>query len=85
MNIYVCDEVKYLSKELVNRGYKLINKNDNIKCDAIICDLKNTSLMNLMKMNNNIKTEGSLIIDSSSKTIDEIEYIISSRAYSRII
>ncbi len=39
--------------------------------------------MNL-NMQNNIKREGTLIIDSGSKTIDEIEYILCNRVYSSI-
>jgi hypothetical protein len=35
-------------------------------------------------MQNNIRREGTLIIDSGSKTIDEIEYILSNRVYSAI-
>ena len=39
--------------------------------------------MNL-NMQNNIRREGTLVIDSGSRTIDEIEYILCNRVYSLI-
>ncbi|MBU3110498.1 YkuS family protein [Clostridium lacusfryxellense] len=84
MVICVSEELSYLQDELTKRGYTVINNRDNnVSCDAIICNLKNGGLMNL-NMQNNIKREGTLIIDIGSKTIEEIEYILTTRVYSSI-
>ena len=84
MVICISQELHYLQEELVKRGYTVINNRDNnTNCDVIICDLKDGGLINL-NMQNNIKREGTLIIDSGSKTIEEIEYILCNRVYSLI-
>ena len=84
MVICVSQELEYIQDELVKRGYTVINNRDNnTSCEAIICNLKDGGLTNL-NMQNNIKREGTLIIDSGSKTIDEIEYILSNRVYTSI-
>ena len=85
MVICVSHELEYIQDELIKRGYTVINNRDNnTSCEAIICNLKNGGLANLNKQNN-IKREGTLIIDSGSKSIDEIEYILSNRVYTTII
>ena len=85
MVICVSQELEYIQDELIKRGYTVINNRDNnTSCEAIICNLKNGGLANLNKQNN-IKREGTLIIDSGSKSIDEIEYILSNRVYTTII
>ena len=83
MVICISQELKYLEEELTKRGYTVINNTDSTRCDAIICNLKEGGLINL-NMQNNIKREGTLIVDSGCKTIDEIEYILSTRVYSSI-
>ncbi|MCM8711937.1 YkuS family protein [Clostridium sp. SYSU_GA19001] len=82
MNICVSDDLGYIKEELVNRGYNVIN-NANSSIDVIICDIKNGGLMNL-NVQSSVKREGTLIIDSGSKSIDEIEYIINNRVYSSL-
>lgn len=82
MVICISQELEYLQTELTKRGYTVINNRDNnIYCDAIICKLKDGGLVSL-NMQNNIKSEGTLIIDSGSKSIDEIEYILCNRVNS---
>jgi hypothetical protein len=84
MVICVSQELEYIQEELVKRGYTIINNRDNnISCEAIICNLKDGGLVNL-NMQNNIKREGTLIIDSGSKSIDEIEYILCNRVCNSI-
>jgi hypothetical protein len=84
MIICISQELEYLQKELVKKGYTVINNRDNNNfCDAIICNLKEGGLVSL-NMQNNIRREGTLIIDSGSKTADEIEYILTNRVYSTI-
>ena len=84
MVICISEELEYLQDELIKRGYTVINNRDNnTYCDAIICKLKDGGLINL-NMQNNIRREGTLIIDSGSKSIDEIEYILCNRVYSSI-
>ena len=82
MIICVSKELKNLKEELISRGYTVIESN-NVPCDVIICDLKNEGLANI-NTQNNLKREGTLIIDSGSKNIDEIEYILNNRTYSAL-
>jgi len=84
MVICISKELEYLQEELVKRGYTVVNNRDNnTYCDVIICRLKEGGLLNL-NMQSNIQREGTLIIDSGSKTIDEIEYILCNRVSSLI-
>lgn len=84
MLICVSHDLECLQTELTKRGYIVVNNIDNtIHCDAIICNLKEGGLKNLITQSN-IKREGTLIIDIGSRSIDEIEYILSTRVYSSI-
>lgn len=83
MKICVANDLQYIREELKKRGYDIANEQNNTLCDAIICNLKNGGLTNL-NMNNSIRREGTLIIDSGSKTIEEIEYILNNRVYSNL-
>jgi len=84
MVICISKELGILQDELIKKGHTVINnRENNICCDAIICNLKDGGIISL-NMQNNIRREGTLIIDSGSKTIDEIEYILSNRVYSAI-
>jgi len=84
MVICISKELHYMQEELVKRGYTVINNRDNnTSCDVIICNLKDGGLINL-NMQNNIRSEGTLIIDSGSRTIDEIENIMCNRVDSLI-
>ncbi|WP_102399240.1 YkuS family protein [Haloimpatiens massiliensis] len=82
MIIFVPSDMQYISNELKNRGYQVTNDKEKA-CDIIICDLKNHGLMDT-NLENNLKAEGTLIIDSGRKTIDEIDRIIFNRVYSSI-
>jgi hypothetical protein len=84
MVICISQELVILQNELIKRGHTVINnRENNVSCDAIICNLKDGGLIKL-NMQNNIRREGTLIIDSGSKNIDEIEYILSNRVYSTV-
>lgn len=83
MLIYVSNDLLYIREELIKRGYSVIDKKTYSPCDAIICDLKNGGLLSI-NLQSNVKTDGTLIIDSGSKTIDEIENIINNRVYSAL-
>ena len=82
MNLYVCEGLEYLKSQLEERGYNT-NLNDNDHYDAIICNIKDIDLASL-NIINNIKHEGTLIIDAGSKSIDDIEYILYNRSYSSL-
>lgn len=82
MVIYVSDELENVKTELLKRGYNIVS-NNNMPCDVIICNLKNGGLTNL-NFQSNARREGTLIIDSGSKTIDQIEYILNNRVYSSL-
>lgn len=84
MIINVSNELSNLKEELTKRGYNVVSNENSMPCDAIICNLKNGGLMNLT-MQNNIRSEGTLIIDSGSKTIEEIEYILNNRVYTSLL
>lgn len=84
MNVCISDELENLKIELINRGYNVLSYNTNIPCEAIICNLKNGGFVN-MPMQSTLRTEGTLIIDSGSKSIDEIEYILNNRVYTSLI
>ena len=84
MTICVSEELEYIREELGKRGYTIVKSADNVICDAIICNLKNGGLIN-SNVQNNIKRDGTLIIDSGCKTIDEIEYILNNRVYSALL
>jgi hypothetical protein len=79
MNIYISEDLLYMKEKLINKGYTVIEDN-NVQCDAIICDLKNCDLMKL-NVQNNLKREGTLVIDCGSKSIEDIDYILSNRVY----
>jgi hypothetical protein len=80
MTICVSDELSYIKEELINRGYNIVSTT-SAPCEVIICNLKNGGLINL-NVQSNFRREGTLIIDSGSKSIDEIEYILNNRVYS---
>ena len=82
MRIYVSSELEDIKKEMKNRGYIIIEDNTT-QCDAIICDLKNCDLVK-MNMSTSIKKEGTLIIDSGSKSVDYIDYILNNKVYSSL-
>jgi len=84
MIICVASELEYVKEELEKRGYTVVSKLSEKPCNAIICNLKNNGLINY-NLQNSMKTEGTLIIDSGCKTIDEIEYILNNRVYSSLL
>lgn len=83
MKIFVSEELRYIKQELRKRGYNVIDEIRNKECDVIICNLKNGGLIN-SNIYNSVKEEGMLIIDSGSKSIEEIECILNNRSYNRL-
>lgn len=76
MKIYLTPELNYLKDDLETLGHTVVNSNiKNI--EAVICDLKNQQnkeediLNNIYYRNNDI-----LVIDSGSKSINDIENIL---------
>ncbi len=82
MNLYVCEGLENLKTQLEERGYNT-NIYGSQQYDAIICNIKDVDLASLSIINN-IKHEGTLIIDAGSKSIEDIEYILYNRAYSSL-
>lgn len=80
MKIYVSKELAEIKMELRERGYEIIEEESDSPCDAIICNLKRGGLKSL-NMKTNIKSEGTLIIDSGKKTVEELENIINNKVY----
>lgn len=82
MNIYISEDLPNMKEKLIDKGYTIIEDN-NVPCDAIICDLKNCDLLKL-NVQNNLKREGTLVIDCGSKSIEDIDYILSNRVYASL-
>ena len=82
MKIYVSEENGRLKKELKDKGYILVD--NNTPCDAIICDLKNTGLTKILR-STTPEENGTLIIDSGSKSLEDIEDILINRSYGHLI
>ena len=82
MRIYISNELEEIKREMELRGYYIVEDNTT-QCDAIICNLKNCDLLK-MNMTNSLKKEGTLIIDSGCKSIDDIDYILNNKAYSSL-
>jgi hypothetical protein len=80
MNVYVSTDLHYIKEQLRSRGYNVV-EDGSVPCDAIICNLKNCDL-NSFNVQASLKREGTLIIDSGSKTIGDIDYILNNRVYS---
>lgn len=83
MNVYVSSGLDNIKENLRVKGYKILNSISDDQCDAIICNLKNGGLVDIQK-DNCLKKEGTLIIDSGSRSADEIESILINRSYSSI-
>ena len=81
MIIFVSSELETLKIELELKGYTVITNACDTQCDAIICDLKNRGLEKL-NLTNSLKREGTVIIDSGFKNINEIENILNNRVFS---
>lgn len=76
MKIYLTPELNYLKDDLETLGHTVVNSNIR-NIEAVICDLKNQQnrevdiLNNIYNRNNDI-----LVIDSGSKSINDIENIL---------
>lgn len=79
MLISVSKELVELKKGLQKRGYIIADENNKMPCDAIICNIKENEAASLIKKYN-IRPQGVLIIDSSCKTVEDIEVILNNKA-----
>ncbi|SFB32119.1 YkuS family protein [Clostridium frigidicarnis] len=76
MKIYLTPKLNYLKDDLETLGHTVVNSNIR-NIEAVICDLKNQKnreediLNNIYNRNNDI-----LVIDSGSKSINDIENIL---------
>ncbi|NMM62044.1 hypothetical protein HBE96_04925 [Clostridium sp. P21] len=84
MKIFISQELMHIRQELKKRGYEIIDKPENQMYDVIICNLKNGGLIS-PNINSSIEREGTLIIDSGSKSIEEIECILNNRSCSTLL
>lgn len=76
MKIYITENLSYLRQGLSDRGFEIIN-NSQDGYDAAICNLKDINLTELNYKNN--RADGTLIIDSGSKNINDIENILTNK------
>ncbi|WP_027633294.1 YkuS family protein [Clostridium hydrogeniformans] len=78
MKIYVDSSLSSLKIYLKQRGYSL---QDEIYSDteAIVCDLKNDNSCSLDYVKALSNDKGPLIIDSGSKSDEDIDYILKTR------
>ncbi len=84
MKVFVSKEFENLKNELLNLGYEVVDENSSQCCDAIICNLKSGGLKQY-NMTQNIRPEGTLIIDLGNKSLDDLEYILNNRVYSSLL
>lgn len=73
MKLYISTELSGLREQLGTRGFEIVD-NSQDDYDAAICNLKEINLSELNFKNN--KYDCTLIIDSGSKNIDDIENIL---------
>ncbi|HEY5562235.1 MAG TPA: hypothetical protein VIK72_10865 [Clostridiaceae bacterium] len=83
MLIYISEELVTIRDELLVKGYKLLESEKEEYCDVIILNIKETMLKTTGL--NNIKRDGTIFIDSGSKSIEDIEGIMNNRGYSNIL
>lgn len=76
MKIYITENLSDLREQLFNRGFEIVN-NSQEGYDAVICNLKDINFTELNYKNN--KVDGTLIIDSGSKKIEDIENILTNK------
>lgn len=85
--IAVQDDLKDIKDKLINLGYEIGNVSDE-NLDAILYkadgyDIHYHDLMNSMVNEENTQNRtGTLLINVTGKTIEEIDYIIKNRTYS---
>lgn len=84
MIICISSNLKEVGNLLRKKGYTVVEKLSDMECDAIICNLKEGELGNIININS-LKREGTLIIDYGSKSIDEIESILNNKFNSDMI
>ncbi|SHE87643.1 YkuS family protein [Clostridium fallax] len=77
MNIYVSDKLKDFINPLEKKGYKVARKKDE-NFEALICSVKEEDLSNFQEK---IKLNNILVIDSRSKSIDEIDIILRNKHF----
>lgn len=73
MKLYISSELPKLREQLGTRGFEIVDNSQDYY-DAAICNLKEVNLSELNFKNNNY--DCTLIIDSGSKNIDDIENIL---------
>ena len=78
MLISVSKELEELKVGLQKKGYIIADENNKMPCDAIIYNIKENEASNIIKKYN-IRPQGMLIIDSSCKTVEDIEVILNNK------
>lgn len=79
MVVCISSNLKSIGNDLKDRGYIVVEELNGIDPDAIICNIKEGELANIVNINS-LKREGTLIIDYGSKSIEDIENILNNRA-----
>lgn len=72
-----------IREELKNRGYEVVDYEDRGHIDAIVYKSIDSSIENV---NNSADGNiyGAILINTTNRTIDEIEYIIETRRYGNL-
>ena len=78
--VAVQEDLVDIIEALKNKGYEIIDFNDQGHVDAIVYTGHHNGLANL---NNEVSDEnmGAVLVNAHNKSIDEIEYIIEKRRY----
>ena len=78
MLISVSKELEELKVGLQKKGYIIADEDNKMPCDAIIYNIKENEASSIIKKYN-IRPQGMLIIDSSCKTVEDIEVILNNK------
>lgn len=81
MNIYISEELSYMSKPLKKRGYNIVkSKFDHF--DVFICNLKESDISSVINERSNLHEV--LVIDGRSKSINDIDNILNNRHFTSL-
>lgn len=78
MVICISSNLKFIGNDLKERGYIVVEELNGNDPDAIICNIKDGELTEIISASS-LKREGIIIIDYGSKSIDDIENILNNR------
>jgi len=78
--VAVQEDLVNIIEALKNKGYEIVDFNDQGRVDAIVYTGNHNGIANL---NNHVSNEnmGAVLVNAHNKSLEEIEYIIEKRRY----